>query len=173
MRLEGKTIYLRPLALEDANGHYPSWLNDPEVCRYNSHGETLYTKKMAQDYISSITDNPTCKVFAICDKIKDEHIGNISLQAISTKNQSAEFAILLGNRNFWGKGVAKEAGKLLVDYGFHNLELHRIYCGTSVANIAMQKLAIYLGMKQEGVRKEAMRKNGQFYDIIEYGVIRE
>ncbi|MDD3324758.1 MAG: GNAT family protein [Sulfurospirillaceae bacterium] len=171
MSLVGKNIYLRALHVSDVDGDYPSWLNDKEVCKYNSHGDTLYTKEMALLYIKSVQDSPTCKVFAICDKTSDKHIGNISLQAICAKNESAEFAILLGDRAFWGKGLSKEAGKLLIDYGFDTLNLHRIYCGTNEANLPMQRLALFLGMSFEGRRKEAMKKNGKFYDILEYGIV--
>lgn len=87
------------------------------------------------------------------------------------QNKSAEFAILLGDKEFWGKGLSKEAGKLLLQYGFDTLKLHRIYCGTSEANIPMQHLALSLGMELEGRRKEAMFKDGLFYDILEYGIV--
>jgi len=171
VKLEGERIYLRPLHVNDALGDYPHWLNDKQVCQYNSHGDTVYTQEMALSYIQSVQNNVTCKVFAICDKTSDVHIGNIALQAISLKNQSAEFAILLGNKAFWGKGLSKEAGTLLLDYGFCTLGLHRIHCGTSEANLPMQHLALSLGMTLEGRRKEAMKKDGIFYDILEYGII--
>ena len=171
MRMDTKRLYLRPLTLDDAKGNYPNWLNDPDVCRYNSHGETLYTRAMAEAYIKSVENNPTCKVFAICDLATHTHIGNISLQAISTKNKNAEFAILMGEKSFWGKGLATEAGQALIDYGFQTLQLHRIYCGTSEANLPMQKLATALHMSLEGRRKEAMYKNDRFFDILEYGLV--
>lgn len=127
---------------------------------------------MATEYIKTVSSSPVTKVFAICIEESDLHIGNISLQQISQKNQSAELAILMGEKNFWGKGYAKEAAKALIEYAFDELELHRIYCGTHIDNIAMQKLAISIGMTQEGVLKDAMYKNGRFYDIIEYGIIK-
>ena len=171
VKIEGKNLYLRALHVNDSEGNYPAWLNDKEVCRYNSHGDTLYTKEMAISYIQSVENSPTCKVFAICDRASDKHIGNIALQAITMQNKSAEFAILLGDKEFWGKGLSKEAGKLLLQYGFDTLKLHRIYCGTSEANIPMQHLALSLGMELEGRRKEAMFKDGLFYDILEYGIV--
>jgi [ribosomal protein S5]-alanine N-acetyltransferase len=169
--LEGSLLYLRFLKIEDANGNYPNWLNDDEVCLYNSHGDILYTKDMAIEYIKSVTNNSTCKVFAICDKQSDKHIGNISLQSISKKNQSAEFAILMGEKMFWGKGFAKEAGLLLIKHGFEDLNLHRIFCGTSSKNIPMQKLAKKLNFIQEGISKDALLKNGHFVDLLHYGLI--
>ena len=171
MRLEGERIYLRPLEPRDAEGAYPAWLNDPEVCRYNSHGDTLYTREMAQSYIASVIDNPSYAVFAICLRDGDRHVGNISLQQISAKNRSAEFAILIGEPSVFGQGIGYEAGELLVDYTFNTLKLHRLYCGTHAENIGMQHLALKLGMSEEGRRREAIFKNGQFADIVEYGLI--
>jgi RimJ/RimL family protein N-acetyltransferase len=170
MRLEGKKVYLRELVLSDADGNYPNWLNDPEVCRYNSHGEKLYTKEMAKEYIKSITDNPKYKVFAVCVKENDTHIGNISLQSISYEDKSAEFAILFGEKEYMGKGYAKDASEVLLRYGFHDLKLKRIYCGTSEANIPMQKLAASLGMRYIETQPKAFKKHGMVYDIIKYEI---
>lgn len=169
--LSSKRLYLRSLQERDADGNYPNWLNDKEICRYNSHGDTLYTKEMALFYIQSVQNNPACRVFAICENESDKHIGNISLQAISLKNKNAEFAILMGEKSFWGRGFSKEAAELLLAYGFNELKLHRIYCGTSEANVAMQRLALSLGMEFEGRRKEAIYKNGEFFDVLEYGIV--
>lgn len=171
MKLEGERIYLRPLELRDADGAYPAWLNDPEVCLYNSHGDTLYTREMAQSYIESVTDNPSYAVFAICLREHDRHIGNIALQQISAKNRNAEFAVLIGEPSVFGQGIGYEAGVLLVDYAFSTLKLHRLYCGTHAENISMQHLALKLGMSEEGRRRDALFKNGQFADIVEYGLI--
>lgn len=171
MKLIGEKLYLRYLNMDDANGNYPNWLNDPVVCKYNSHGDKLYTKKMAEEYIVFVANSASHEVFAICDLKTDQHIGNISLQQISKENKSAEFAILLGEKEFWGKGYANEAATLLIQYGFENLKLHRIYCGTSILNIPMQKLALSLGMKQEEIKKDALLKNGNYINTIEYAIL--
>ncbi|EHP29039.1 acetyltransferase [Sulfurimonas gotlandica GD1] len=131
----------------------------------------MYTKNMALNYIKMVQESSAHKVFAVCDIKTDFHIGNVSLQNISPKNRSAELAIVIGERNFIGKGIGKEAGKLLIEYGFKKLNLHRIYCGTSQYNIAMQKLALNLKMKQEGIGIDAMMKNNKFIDIYRYAII--
>jgi len=172
MIIKGEHLYLRPLEENDANGHYPNWLNNPVICKYNSHGDKVYTKKMALDYIRFVNSSISHKVFAICHNSTKIHIGNISLQQISKKNNSAEFAILFGELDFMGKGLSKKASQLILEYGFKELKLHRIYCGTSQYNIPMQKLAISLGMKQEGIKKDAMYKNGTYIDMIEYAIVK-
>ncbi len=169
--LKGNIIHLRALHLEDAQGNYPNWLNDPEVTKYNSHGDVFYTREMAEDYIRNVHASQTAHVFAIVNNASHQHLGNISLQAIDMKARNAEFAILIGEPSVYGKGIGEEAGKLLIDYGFNHLHLHRIYCGTSSKNHGMQKLAAKLGMKQEGIRRDGLLKNGEYADIIEYGML--
>lgn len=171
MKFVGERVYLRPIEMSDADGAYPSWLNDPDVCRYNSHGDTVYTREMAQSYIKSVIDNPNMVVLAICLREDERHVGNIALQQISLKNCNAELAILIGDPSVYGKGIGYEAGRLLVDYAFGTLKLHRLYCGTHSENIGMQKLALKLGMSEEGRRREALWKNGIFADIVEYGLL--
>lgn len=173
MFLTGETIYLRPLVPQDANDNYVSWLNDGGVCEFNSHHTFPYTTEMARQYIAQITGSKTEVVLAVIDKQSDSHIGNVALQNISWINRSAEFAILIGNSAFHGKGVGEEAGGLLIAHGFGALNLHRIHCGTSADNVAMQKLAEKLGMSEEGRRRDAMYKNGAYADVIEYGLVRE
>lgn len=171
--LEGKEIFLRPLSIEDVDGNYVDWLNDAEVCKFNSHHVFPYNKQRAEEYIKSVSLAKDMLILAIVAKKEKKHIGNISLQHIDFLNNNAEYAILLGDKDYWGKGIAKEASLLILSHGFTELNLHRIYCGTAAENIAMQKLAAYLGMTEEGRRKEAQLKNGKYNDIIEYGVLRK
>lgn len=171
--LQGENIYLRELCMNDAEGNYPNWFNNPEVTRYNSHGEKTYTKEMAKEYIQMVLNSTSHKVFAIVETLTQKHIGNISLQAINTKARNAEFAILIGDPSVYGKKLGEEAGKLLLEYGFCDLGLHRIYCGTSSNNLGMQRLAVKLGMRQEGLRRDGLLKNGKFADIMEYGILED
>lgn len=171
--IEGERINLRPLLMEDIDGEYINWLNDAEVNKYNSHHVYPYTEVQAKQYISDVADQKKNLVLAIVDRETDKHIGNISLQSIDHLNRNAEYAILLGDKEYWGKGIAKEASKLILKHGFDTLNLHRIYCGTSAQNTPMQKLAAALGMKEEGRRKDAQYKNGEYVDIIEYGILRD
>lgn len=164
--LSDGNITLRALSLEDANGAYPTWLNNPIVTQFNSHGSVKYTKEMAIDYIKSIQDSSTHHVFAII--FNQQHVGNISLQNINRNNHSAEFAILIGEPSIYGQGVGEKAGKLLLTYGFKTLKLHRIYCGTSEKNIGMQILAKKLNMEITDIVPNALKKNNQNYDVIQY-----
>ena len=162
--------FVRPLQESDLAGPYMSWFEDQDVCRYNAHGKFFKTAAYFRSFYESL-DSEAQVVWAICHDT-DGHIGNISLLGISSINRNAEFAILLGDKRHWGKGVAKMAGHKLVQHGFDKLNLERVYCGTAASNEAMKKLALSLGMVQEGCRRSHLYLDGGWVDVIEYGLLR-
>ena len=170
--LKGKRIFLRPLRLRDAMGPYRHWLNDAEVCRFNSHHVYPYTEADARDYIQAVGKDKTTLALAIETLKGGRHIGNISLQNIHDLWKIAEFAILIGDKRYWGKGYGEEAARLMIAHGFRALGLHRIYAGTFAGNRGMQRLAKRLGMKEEGLRRQAAFKDSVFVDILEYGLLK-
>ena len=170
--IEGKHIYLRGLTEEDLKGNYVAWLNDEEVNRFNSHHVFPYSVAEGLEYIKSSKKIADAVVLAIVLKEKEIHIGNIALQRIDHISKNAEFAIIVGEKTYWNKGYSKEASILLIKHGFLQMNLHKIYCGTSALNIGMQKLAKALGMKEEGKRREHLYKDGAYVDILEYGLLK-
>lgn len=169
--IDGNSIYLRILEENDVNGPYSLWLNHPIITEFNSHGRFPISEKQLLDYVISKNNSSTDLVLAVIAKDSNKHIGNIGLQNINWIDKNAEIAFLLGDLEYTGKGIMFQAGTLLINHGFKVLNLNRIYCGTSSKNIGMQKLAKKLNMDKEGVRKEAIYKNGEYIDIIEYGVL--
>jgi RimJ/RimL family protein N-acetyltransferase len=171
--LTGPRLYLRPLEFADCEGPYLEWFNDEEVCRGNRHHTFPYTPEKAREYVAMTRSSTDELVLAIVDREKETHIGNIALQQIHPIYRSAEFSIIIGDKRYWGKGYGTEAGRLLLDHGFSRLNLHRVACGTFASNKAMQGLALDLGMKEEGRRRQAAFVGGKFVDVIEYGVLRD
>ncbi|MCK9361079.1 GNAT family N-acetyltransferase [Patescibacteria group bacterium] len=169
--LVGENIYLRLIQEEDVTDEYRSWFNDPEVCQFNEHHRFPMDRERMREYFENVIKPRHDLVLAICDKVTDAHIGNVALQSIDKTSRHAEYAIIIGNKDFWGKGIAKEASKLIIKHGFGELNLHRIYCGTSSANIGMQKVAESLGFVKEGVSREVLWKEGKYNDAIQYGLL--
>lgn len=170
--LSGERLYLRALVETDASGPYVDWFNDEEVCRGNSHHVFPYTLEAARAYIRHTSETHDALILAIVLRDGDRHIGNVALQQIQSVNRSAEFSIVIGDRAVWGKGHGKEAGRLICEHGFAALNLNRITCGTFDDNIAMKRLAAYLGMREEGRRRQAAYKLGRYVDVVEYGVLK-
>lgn len=163
--------FVRSLQEEDLDGPYSGWFQNQEVCRYNRHGKFPKTRAYFREYIQSLNREDRI-VWAICHDA-DGHIGNVSLDGMSLINRNAEFAIILGDPRHWGKGVGVAAGRALVAHGFHKINLQRIQCGTASTNVGMQKLAVALGMRQEGVRRSHLFLEGEWVDMIEFGLLRD
>ena len=170
---ETDRLFLRGVSKNDIQGNYFHWFDDQEVCKYNSHGLFPNTVAAMESFLDSLATSQSAVVWAMIEKKSKTHIGNISLQEINWINRTAEFAIIIGEKQFWGKGIAVEASKILLFHGFQKLDLHRIYCGTAENNEGMKKLALKIGMSEEGRRRKALFLNGQYQDLIEYGILRE
>jgi RimJ/RimL family protein N-acetyltransferase len=171
--LQGARLYLSPLEEADLAGPYPAWLNDETACRGNSHHVFPYSLAQAAAYVRSVSQARDELVLAIVLNDADTHIGNVALSRIHPVYRSAEFSILLGDTREWGKGYGREAAELLFRHGFSALNLHRIACGTFASNDGMHRLARSLGMTQEGVRRAAAYKDGNYVDIVEFGILRD
>ena len=162
--------YVRTLRESDIAGQYPSWFEDQEVCRYNSHGKFFKTLVDFRMFIDNLNTGDKV-VWAICH-VSDGHIGNISLQGISFINRHADFAVMIGDKRHWGKGVAYLASQAMFSHGFNKLNLERIWCATAAPNKAMRNLAKRLGMVEEGCRRSHLYLNGEWVDMIEFGILR-
>lgn len=162
--------YVRTLREEDLLGPYMSWFEDQEVCRYNSHGKFFKSQSDFRNYIDNLKGEDQV-VWAICHST-DGHIGNISLQKISFIHRHAEFAMLIGDKNHWCKGVGTMASQALFIHGFNKLNLERIWCATTSTNVALNNLATKLGMVKEGCRRSHLYMDGKWVDMIEFGLLR-
>lgn len=171
--LENENLGLRPLSEDDVSGGYGDWFNDAEICKYNDHHRFPMTDMELSGYIESLKSDHSKIVLAVCEKENNVHIGNISLQEIDLINRQAEIAFVFGNKDYWGKGFATEAARLLIGHAFSELGLNRIYFGTSKYNKGMQKVGEKLSFKQTGILRQAVYKHGEFVDIYQYDLLRD
>ncbi|MEK7124269.1 MAG: GNAT family N-acetyltransferase [Patescibacteria group bacterium] len=122
--IEGKIIYLKPLNEGNATKEYCNWLCDKEVNKYLTTKEATVSR--LKEYIQEQNQKSDCLFLGIFANDSKKHIGNIKLELINFKTQKATIGILVGDKNYWGRGVATETIKLMVDYGFNNLALEEI-----------------------------------------------
>jgi len=175
---EDLNVYLRPFIESDITEQYLSWFQDAEVCQYTSHGVFGYTKKQAIEFLKN-SDKKGDLIWAIIVKnhyyesyVADKHIGNIALQNINNINRTAEFAGIIGEKDYWGKGIGTKAIQLLFKHGFNKLNIHKIYLGTAEYNKGMIRIAEKLGMTQEGCLCEHVFLNGEYQDVVRYGILK-
>lgn len=99
-------------------------------------------------------------------------IGTVALTDINDYHKLAELGIVIGDKSFWGKGVASEVVAAVVQYAFTNLNIKRISAEAEAANVGVQKVLERAGFEQDGVFKSARVKNGQRIDVLHFGITR-
>jgi RimJ/RimL family protein N-acetyltransferase len=162
-KLVGKKCYLSPIDINDAE-KFTEWLNDLELTInlgplysqvINVESEKSFLEKLSKDQNYSIIDIEI-----------NELIGNCGFLEIDQLNQTAEFGIFIGKKDFRGKGYGTEAISLLLDYGFKALNLHNIFLRTYSFNKNAIKCYEKIGFKYIGKRRGALNRNMERHDIV-------
>jgi ribosomal-protein-alanine N-acetyltransferase len=162
--IETERLLLKPMHTKFITDSYLHWMNDLDVCKFL---ETAipYSEFELQDFVNSMIAK---KIFfwAITLKQNDLHIGNIKIDPINHKHQIGEYGILMGDKNNWGKGFAKEASKVVIDYCFNVIGLRKITLGVIKDNVAAVKLYESLGFEVEGIYRMHGIYGGKYCDAI-------
>ena len=169
---EGSLVFLRPLERTDLNERYLSWLNDPEVTRYTEVGTFPSTMADLENYYRDVVGAKNNVMLAVVDKKSGQHVGNAKLGPIQWVHRSAIFSILIGEKDLWGKGVGMEATRLMIEYGFNRLNLHRIDLGVFAEHEAAVKCYEKVGFKVEGRMREDLFQGGEYRDRLWMGLLR-
>ena len=117
-------------------------------------------------------DAPNVFHFRVRTLDNDTLIGMVVLGDVHLTNQTASLGINIGNAAYRGKGYGTDAMRLIVGYGFRELNLHRITSSTISYNIASIKVHEKVGFKREGVQRESIQREGQRFDVIHFGLLR-
>lgn len=171
--LVGEKVYLRPLEESDIGEEYLSWLNDFEVTRYVETGKFPVHLSDLRKYLERFQNSTTDFIFAIIDRQTDRHIGNVTLNRIKWIHRTADTGIIIGVKEFWGKGYALEAWSLLIEYAFRRLGLRKIMAGAIADNEASIHVLKKLGFKVEGVARQQTFVDGDYRDSILFGLLRD
>ena len=81
-------------------------------------------------------------------------LGNTQIYHIDWRNRKCEFGILIGEKDYWGKGICKEALTLLVEYAFMKLNLNKMCINVTKSNVNAVECYKGAGFKIEGEQKE-------------------
>ena len=140
------SVYIRPLRREDALISY-KWRNDPDIWVYTGRRpDRTITPEIELEWIDCVLKDPTSRRFAICLNDGDVYIGNIQLTDI--KDGKAEFHIFIGAKEYWGKGFATEATKMLIGYAKDELQLKELHLWVNPQNKSAVKVYLKCGFYQ-------------------------
>ncbi|MBS4207339.1 GNAT family N-acetyltransferase [Bacillus sp. FJAT-50079] len=174
---QNKTITTKRLALRlfqkfDA-ATIAKLCNNYEIYRHTLLLPYPYTLDHALSWIEHHLDHFNTNKsfeFAITDKDSGELYGAIGL----SNNQMfhhGELGYWIGEP-FWGNGYATEAAQALVQFAFDEKQYHKVFARHFQSNPASGKVMQKIGMKQEGILVEHVRKEDRYEDLVCYGIVR-
>ncbi len=153
---------------------YCKWQNDPEVRRYarTSFPETL------EDVKKWFEPSPERGVrnfifFTIYHKKDKRPIGTIAFVNINWQDRNTLVYARIGIPEYWGKGLVGEATNLLINYGFTELNLHKINARVFNPNNRSLRAAEKLGFKQVAILKEQLYVDGKYVDEHWFSLFRK
>ena len=171
--LKGKRVVLRPLSLTDAP-RFCQWLKDSEVTKFLAiYDVAPPTLKEEREWIRKVNKAEGRQIRFAIDTIDGQHIGSTVLSKISSVHKRAMFGIFIGDKKYWGQGYGTEACRLIVEYGFRKLKLHRIELELIAYNIRAQKSYQKVGFRVEGKLRDHYFRGGDWHDQIVMGLLRE
>jgi len=169
MILKGQKVILRPIRLSDAE-RFVKWFSDPEVNKFMNYRN--FTLAFEKQYIKNRLKTKTKNNFHFCIDTKEGiHIGSCGLENISSIHKRATFGIIIGDKKYWNQGLGSEASRIILDYGFRKLKLHRIDLDVYAYNQRAIKVYKRLGFKLEGKKREHAYWNRKYYDAYQMSIL--
>lgn len=157
------------------------------------HAEDMYALRTNPDVMQYLDVHPPKSIIDIENKIKenisnfddkvginwiikmkgsDEAIGYMGIWRIDKYNNRGEIGYAL-KKKYWNKGVATEAAKTIINYGFQEMQLHTIKANTNPENKGSQNLLTKLGFLKEAHFRQDYYFDAQYLDSAIYGLIKE
>ena len=141
--MESERLLYLPLSRKHLSISYVNWLNDPEVNKYLESGGG-YTIQVLEAFLKEQEKN-NILFWGIHLKETNKHIGNIKIDPINHKQNSAEYGILMGDKKNWGKGFGNEASNRILKYCFEDLKFSEITLGVIENNLKAVSLYLKMG----------------------------
>lgn len=167
-KIQGERIYLRAFEMSDKEVVLKG-SNEPEGARLTGTHAT-FTMPQIEKYIERNRAGEDRAAWVICTN-GDVVVGEVIINEIDTDNRSANIRIGLYDSTYFGKGYGTAAMRLAVDYGFKQMNLHRISLGVYDFNPRAIRVYEKVGFVREGVDRDALLWDGQFYNEVRMSIL--
>lgn len=162
--LAGDRVRLRELREADLPA-LTRWWRDPTVAVFNDRIQPRPDGPL-EEMFRGWSGNSTSGGAGFCvETLEGELIGHVALWGADVRNRCATFAVVIGPEH-QSRGMGTEATRLMVDFGFNELGLHRIELAVNADNT--RGIAAYrkAGFEQEGVLRSKLFYGGRFHDQV-------
>jgi len=168
------SVFLRALEMDDYV-LINQWRNDPEINRYLCGNVFLVSSEREKKSIENKIHDDSKQIYlGVCDSETRQLVGYVSINNLDLRNLKAEWGgTLIGDKNYLGKGVGKEASALMLRFLFDQYPIHKCYGYCLEEHPASEKLFLSFGFKKEGVLRDDVYKNGAFKNILLFSILRD
>ena len=170
--IKGDRINLIPLLQKDIN-LVVRWMNDPDVRIYTRNPLPRSIEEVKKWFEPKKEDVKTDVDFLIYHKNDKKTIGMVGLTDIKWLDRNANIFTVIGESEYWGKGIAVEAGILMITYAFEELNLHKVHTSIYSPNERSLKAAVKLGLVQEAILREEIYIDGVHLDNHKFAVFKK
>jgi len=171
--IRGERVYLRPAERNDIP-YFVRWFNDAETASFLSLRAPMSIAAEEQWFERLQADNGKSRWhFVMCLLATGRPIGTIGLFDVDEVNGSAGMGIMIGEKSLWGKGLGTDALNALLDFGFGELRLERIWLEVNDDNLRGKRSYEKCGFKFEGTERHAMYRDGRHRDIDLMSILRD
>jgi RimJ/RimL family protein N-acetyltransferase len=173
--IETERLRLRPFTRGDADAVF-AYRQREDVAQYLFDGPMTHETatevvglRAGQFMLTAEGD----KMF-LAVEVRETHamIGEVSLIWRDAANRQGEIGYIF-NPAHHGRGYATEAARVLLDLGFGELGLHRIYARCAAANTASWRVMERLGMRREAHLRENMFVKGVWDEELIYALLED
>ena len=146
--------------------------NDPEIKSLLGGFANPASRRDLEEWLESHRKRSDEVIWAIVCQGEERCLGHVGLYQIEPIARSADFGIMVGDKDAWGQGVGKSATIHALRYGFEQLNLNRI--GLTVLATNLRAVALYrkLGFIEEGTLRQAQFRDGAYRDVMVMGMLR-
>lgn len=169
--LRGKKVLLRPMRPADIPRQH-EFNQDIELYGLDSSYPRVSAMENAHVfYEKRTTADDNRAPFAI--EAEGKYIGYCSLRNLQDRYGNLELGIMIGDRDYWGRGYGRDAIKLLLGYGFHYLGARRIALTTHARNERAIRCYLACGFVEEGRPRQVLWIEGHYVDLVNMSILRE
>jgi ribosomal-protein-alanine N-acetyltransferase len=169
--LRTERLLLRPFRNDDVDEAL-NYRNDAEFARFLPHIPQPFTYADAKQFVTTNMEEPWDKSPTFAVVLDGRLIGTVNLDIVSDK-QIAMLGYAI-SRDHWGEGITPEAARAVISWGFHTLNLVKIWAATDARHQRSRRVMEKLGMRHEGtLRAHHLDGDGLRTDEVLYGLLRE
>jgi len=167
------TIRIKKFNKRLINDNYLSWFSDREINKYTDQYFFKHSISSLKNYLENINRSKVNFLYSI-EVLNDKkfiHVGNIKLGPINFLHQHSQISYLIGNKKFWGLGIATYSLKRMIKIAKKEFKIKKLIAGSNSMNSASIKVLEKSGFIREGVQISYGKYKNKRFDNYIFGLI--